>query len=135
MADNGESKSAGRIITDLHAGTAVRPKEHVVWSPELYRETTVLARADLELARMLDELDAKITGHNQETMVFALGVTDAIQALQIRCAQLEARTFPGRIRRFKAWWAQWLDAFREPLDVFPDDELELPPPTSEASPP
>lgn len=45
------------------------------------------------------------------------------RSLHDRVVALEARTLAGRIRRLRAWWASWLDALREPLDVFPDDEL------------
>jgi hypothetical protein len=135
MADD-NGKGAVRIITDLRA-PALKPKEHVVWSPELYRETLLLADAQLELARMLDELDAKINAHDQGVKTYATAVTEAIQALQIRCAQLEARTLAGRFRRAKAMAIRVvasLEARIVSAVIVLDGEKPAPPPPPEFIP-
>lgn len=99
-------RGAVRIITDLHTPLEKfdRPGVNNVSRGEVYREVRVLATVDLSLARMLDEFDGKLETMNEGLFGFADDVRNDILALNVRLEQLEARTWSGRWRRFRAWW-------------------------------
>lgn len=133
MAD--DETGCGRVVleTDVRGARERRPlgpSGDFILRKEHAASLQTLIDADHEIGKMFDELAAEFDTTRDGHMTFAKSTVAAIQKLQIRCAQLEARTLGGRIRRLRGWCTQLAARFdRFVLDVVSVFDPETPVPT------